>query len=86
MVRIRPPKIHALRKTEIVHILAPSCIHKRDATRSSRVLDADAMDVSAQARLGARTNEFEADGQAVWSRHPDAGVKFCGDDPQGDGG
>jgi len=36
------------------------------------------MDVSAQARLGAWTNEFEADGQAVWSRHPDAGVKLCG--------
>ena len=34
----------------------------------------DAMDVSAQARLGAWTNGLEADGQAVWSRHPDAGV------------
>ena len=22
--------------------------------------------------------ETFADGQAVWSRHPDAGVKFCG--------
>ena len=45
--------------------------------RSSRVRMRDAMDVSAQARLGARTNELGADGQAVWSRHPDAGVKLC---------
>jgi len=25
-------------------------------------------------------------GQAVWSWHLDAGVKFAGDDPAGDGG
>ena len=27
-----------------------------------------------------------ADGQAVWSCPPDAGVKFAGDDPASDGG
>jgi len=27
-----------------------------------------------------------ADGEAVWSWHPDAGVKSLGDDPEGDGG
>jgi len=33
-----------------------------------------------------RRTQGGADGEAVWSRRPDAGVKFCGDDPQGDGG
>ena len=37
-------------------------------------------------RLAQQTNVQTADGEAVWSRRPDAGVKFCGDDPQGDGG
>ena len=32
------------------------------------------------------TNDTDADGKAVWSWRPDAGVKCCGVDPQGDGG
>ena len=28
----------------------------------------------------------KADGKDAWSWHPDAGVKFAGDDPAGDGG
>jgi hypothetical protein len=36
--------------------------------------------------VGASDECANADGEAVWSRRPDAGVKFCGDDPQGDGG
>jgi hypothetical protein len=43
------------------------------------------MDVSARAQE-APTNGFEADGEIVWSRSPDAGIKPRGDDPQGDGG
>ena len=34
---------------------------------------------------GAPTKAFCSDGQAVWSRHPDAGVKLAGD-LAGDGG
>jgi len=32
------------------------------------------------------TNDTDADGKAVWSWRPDAGVKSCGVHPQGDGG
>jgi len=32
------------------------------------------------------TRATTADGQAVWSWRPDAGAKFRGDDPRGDGG
>ena len=36
--------------------------------------------------LGCKTSNKGADGKVVWSWPPDAGVKLCGDDPQGDGG
>jgi hypothetical protein len=41
----------------------------------------DAMDVS----MG-KDEAIDADGEIVWSRSPDAGVKFAGDEPAGDGG
>ena len=36
--------------------------------------------------LVSQASDTEAYGQAVWSWHLDAGVKFAGDDPAGDGG
>ena len=41
----------------------------------------DAMDA-----LVCETKHTDADGKAVWSWRPDAGVKSLGDDPKGDGG
>src|SRR5205814_1212333 len=46
---------------------------KRGVSRSSRTLRRDAMDAAAH-----ETNAPAADGKAVWSWHPDAGVKFGG--------
>ena len=33
-----------------------------------------------------RDERLKADGEVVWSRHPDAGVKLAGDDLAGNGG
>jgi hypothetical protein len=33
-----------------------------------------------------KTSAADAYGEGVWSRSPDAGIKPCGDHPQGDGG
>jgi hypothetical protein len=41
----------------------------------------DAMDAKAR-----KTKRVEAYGKAVWSRRPDAGVKFADDEAAGDGG
>jgi hypothetical protein len=47
---------------------APILAHKRDATRSSRVSGADAMDVKVFSAGKPRVDEeIFADGQAVWS-------------------
>jgi hypothetical protein len=46
-------------------------------TRQRRVRD-----VIAERSQGARTNDIAADGKAVWSWRPDAGVKFRGNLPR----
>jgi hypothetical protein len=62
-------------------LFARPALDKRGATRSSRVLARDAMDVlAARDERGRRVREI------VWSRSPDAGIKFTGDDPANDGG
>ena len=59
--------------------MIPSSCSSRGATRSSRTSGQDAMDVKVFNAGQPRVDEETfADGQAVWSRHPDAGVKFCG--------
>src|ERR1700674_970338 len=49
----------------------PSRLTKRGASRSSRTLRRDAVDAAVSL-----TSDTKADGKIVWSRHPDAGVKF----------
>jgi len=61
------------RRPQISFTVPPSRLTKRGVSRSSRTLRRDAMDAAAH-----ETNAPAADGKAVWSWRPDAGVKFAG--------
>jgi len=62
-------------------LLAPSAPTWRGVSRSSRTLGA-----GCDGRVCGERRAPRADGQAVWSWRPDAGVKLFGDDPGSDGG
>ena len=55
---------------------------QRGVSRSSRTLGAGCDGRERRAK----TNGADADGEVVWSRRPDAGVKFVRRYPHGDGG
>jgi hypothetical protein len=59
-------------KSEIYSV--PSCLDMRDVRPSSRYVGRVAMDAIGAQRRSAR----DASDKAVWSRHPDAGVKLAG--------
>ena len=74
---LRVEIIH-FRLSEIYGCLTSSRLHKRGVSRSSRTWEAGCggrEDVSARLRAD---EGILSDGQAVWSRHPDAGVKLAG--------
>src|SRR5262249_43020681 len=71
-------KIFVFRFSEKYDCLRASRSRPRGALRDRHERwERDAMDVSAR-----RTSASDADGQAVWSRSPDAGIKFAEDDRQ----
>ena len=51
-------------------------VTEREAGCDGRIGVARASELS----LGMRTNDAEADGEVVWSWHPDAGAKLARDD------
>jgi hypothetical protein len=60
------------RRANQVYVRTRPAFAERGASRSSRTLRRDAMDVFARKTSGAN-----ADGEGVWSWPPDAGVKSC---------
>src|SRR5690242_3841202 len=60
------------RRANQVYVRPRPAFAERGASRSSRTLRRDAMDVFARQTSGAN-----ADGEGVWSWPPDAGVKPC---------
>jgi hypothetical protein len=66
--RISSSKKFSLRKSELMHDVRVPLL-QRGASRSSRNVGRDAMDVLAQL-----TNAADTDGEGVWSWSPDAGI------------
>jgi hypothetical protein len=76
-VQTSPPKYFAFSETQISRILTRSRAHKRGVSRSSRTLGMGCDGRSALKRHIALTNNVSADGEVVWSRRSDAGVKLA---------
>ena len=72
--RVKPPesKIFRFRDRANHWMNRPVSPDKRGGSRSSRNARRDAVDADVP-----RTNGMEAYGEVVWSRRPDAGVKFA---------
>jgi hypothetical protein len=74
----RLAKTFLFRFSELHDYPLPSRLRRRGVSRSSRTLEAGCGGrEEAQRALSAPTKAFLADGQAVWSCPPDAGVKPC---------